>query len=331
MWEGTGKPELINLLELSPEMFQFIDRIVQRMESILGLNGAIRGQAPSDSGAALAMSSTLATQANADFQAKYASFLERVGSRIIATLKQYATAPRMIEIAGPGDTTYLQEFSNKNLTTVVKTVADIGNPISKTPQGKYQLAQLILQTGQATPSMVFEVIQSGRLEPITDTTEDEQIRILVENEMMEQGDYNAIAVLQTDNDVAHSQQHNAVIKRLVDKLGAAAAANDPRYKAAMGHLMQHVANFEDPNLAPIKQMLSLPTAQQQQQEAQQNPGKGGGPNQAQPGQAQPGGPQPKPAGQPGAPKGANAGPPALPGSGQQAPKNATGGGIVSGE
>lgn len=318
--QGTSEkaPELIQLLEIKAEMMQYADRIISAMERMVGLSGAIRGQGPTDSGSALAMASTLAVQNNAKSQANYSMLLESTGTAYINMEKDYAETPRIVQIVGEDGKTYLEQMRGSDMKGILKTVADIGNPITNTPQGKYQTAQMFAQTGQCTPAQLAEVIQSGRLEPVSDNTEDEQIRILEENEALEFGDVNQVLVELTDDDDSHGRQHAAVLKRVIARIGDnTKALQDPRYQAVMNHIKAHVTNSTSQALIPFKQMLGLPSiaANQQAQQGGQHaaPPAGGpapGPTGGQPAK------QPKP---PGEPKGSSQ--PSLPGAGSNAPKN----------
>lgn len=129
-----GKPESLNLTNTPKEIFDFVQMLEQKMETISGINSVARGnpEASLKSGAALALVQSQALQFMSGLQQQYVQLVEDIGTGLINMLKDFAAVPRIRSIVGKSNATYIQkEFSGDDLSQVNRIIVDMGNPLSR--------------------------------------------------------------------------------------------------------------------------------------------------------------------------------------------------------
>jgi hypothetical protein len=93
---------------------------------------------------------------------------------------------------------YLKEFSNKSIDMIDRVTINVGNPLTETPEGKMEMANLYKDFGFITsPQDLGEVLQTGNLKTMTQGPHAEMMRITKENELLSQG--GTVKSLLTDN------------------------------------------------------------------------------------------------------------------------------------
>ncbi len=234
---GAGKPEPMNFTNTPPEVFNFLAKLEQQMETISGISSVTRGnpEASLKSGAALALVQSMSLQFISGLQQQYVHTIEDVGTGLINMLKDFAAVPRIAVIAGETNLNYVEtEFSGDDLSLVNRVVVDVGNAVSKTTAGKMQMASELIQYGIVkTPEDYFTVLSTGQLSGMTDDAQNELNLIRRENENMLRG-IPAIAIA-VDEHHKHIKKHKGLL-------------SDPsvRQDAAMTdmvlrHIEEHVA------------------------------------------------------------------------------------------
>jgi hypothetical protein len=250
-----GGPSALNLVQTPPEIYQFIDRITQRMETISGLNSVVRGnpEASLKSGAALALVASQAVVFNSGLHQSFANMVESVWTAIIDDLKDYANTPRMIAIAGKSNRSMMKEFKGEDISSISRVTVEMGNPISRTIAGKLQLAQDMLQSGLVkTPEEYLTVATTGRLEPLYEANTSQMNLIKLENERMSEGQ-EATAMV-TDDHRLHILEHGIV-------LSSPDAREVPQVvNAVVAHLQAHInyLNSTDPAILAVNGINQQP-------------------------------------------------------------------------
>lgn len=280
---GMGKPEPINLVMTSPEVFNFIRQLEQLMQILIGISDVNRGMVPPNikSGNALALLASQAIEFNSGLQSSYISLLEDVGSAIVYTLKDFAKVPRIATISGKYNQSYLKEFKGDDLQLVNRVQVDIDNPLTKTLAGKINLADSMVERGWIKNPQQYEmVLETGNLDYADEADIKKLYMMRSENEMMMDGEKPTALV--TDNHVQHISEHEAV-------LASPEARKDPAVvESTVGHIQQHIDILSNPQYAQLLTMLGQqPIAPTQPQGPQ------GSPSQP-PQQPSRGGPQPTP-------------------------------------
>lgn len=232
----AGKPEALNLTQTPPEIFNFLKILEQQAETISGINSVTRGnpEASLKSGTALAMVQSTALQFMSGLQGEYVRLIEDVGTGLISILKDFASVPRIAMIAGKSNKSYVEkEFTGDDLAMVNRVIVEVGNPLARTTAGKTQLATDLIQYGIIkTPEQFFTVLNTGKLEVMTDNTQNELLLIRSENEKLAEGkDVFALAV---DQHLTHIKEHKAVLADPDLRMDLELA------KKVMDHINEHI-------------------------------------------------------------------------------------------
>lgn len=286
-----SKPSALQLTATPPEIFNHLNHLIQQMETISGVNSVVRGQpeASLESGAALALVASQSIQFLSDFQQAYTKLLESCGTGLLDILKNYAQSPRIISLAGKNNVQYLDEFKGDDINNVDRVTVEVSNPLSRTTSGKLQMAQDLLKNGLvADAKQYLAVIETGSLEPLTESTSSQLMLIKDENERLAEGEN--LPVTYYDLHYLHIQEHATVVANLQARL------NPKVIEAVNAHIQQHIQLLKtlDPIVAGATNQPVL------------NQGGQGGPGGAPP--QGPGGPPHPPSGPP-------------PGAAQNAPGN----------
>lgn len=211
--EGNAKPEPINFTQTPPEVFNFLQKIEQAMETVSGVNAVSRGnpEASLKSGTALALVQSMSLQFMSGLQQQYVQLIEDVGTGLINMLKDFASVPRIAVIAGRTNKAYVEkEFTGDDLSSVNRVMVSVGNPMSQTTAGRVQMATEMIQYGIIkSPEQYFTVLHTGQLNAITDDTQDELLNIKRENEALLNREY--VPALSIDQHTLHIKNHRALI------------------------------------------------------------------------------------------------------------------------
>jgi hypothetical protein len=197
---GAGEPKALVLLATPKEAYQFLDWLINMHHQLAGLNNTVKGinDETVQSGAALALRATQAVLFNSLLKKAYIQFVEDLGSSTLECLQDNASIPRLGLIAGNMEKAYLKEFTNKDIDMIDRVTINVGNPLTQTPEGKMELANLYKDFGFInSPQDLGEVLQTGNLKVMTQGPHAEMMRIYKENEILSQG--GQVKSLLTDN------------------------------------------------------------------------------------------------------------------------------------
>lgn len=257
-------PHALELLKTPPELGEMITKLEQKQIELSGLNDVARGNTPSAdmSGAALALLDAKAIKLNQLLQWSYTGVLEDLGTWTIEIWQDYAKDPRVATIVGTNNRSKVIEFTGEDLAGIDRVIVQSGNPLSKTVSGKLQIAQMLLQAGVVKmPDEIMQLINTGRLEPMTEGKTNQLLLIKEENEMLSDG--KMCPVIRTDDHVLHINEHASVLADPAVRL-------DPEIaNAALSHIEQHIQQLQDPNNTALLQMLHQPPLPPQQAGAPQ--------------------------------------------------------------
>lgn len=272
--QGGGIPIPLNLTQTPQEIFNFMSKIEQVMETISGVNAVSRGnpEASLKSGNALALIQSQALEFVSGLQQEYIHLIEDVGTGLIDLLKDFASVPRVAAIVGKVNKTEMKEFTGDDLSTVNRVMVDVGNSLSQTTAGRVQIADNLLQMGVIkTPQQYFSVMNSGKLETMTEGTTNQLLLIRSENERLVEGS-DKILALATDAHTLHLNEHQTVL-----------ADPDLRFdaelvKRTLAHIQQHITLLRetDPDLLalmgeqPLGPVNGSPISQETAAQAQPN-------------------------------------------------------------
>lgn len=255
--EGNGdKPESLNLTETPAEIFNFMQQLVSDMETLSGVSSVSRGQPePSlKSGNALALIQNQSLEFVSGLQSQYIQTIEDIGTGLVNLLKDFASVPRVAAIAGKHNKTEMKEFTGDDLNTVNRVIVDVGNALANTTAGRVQIAEQLLQMmpERLTPQQYINIMNTGRLDTMTNTINDGVLLTQRENERLVDGTTDVIA-LATDDHQLHIQEHHNIL-------------NDPDLRQdaelvdrVMNHIEEHLQLLRetDPDLLVLMKQQPL--------------------------------------------------------------------------
>jgi hypothetical protein len=248
---GFNPPVPLNLTSTPAEIFNFVKQLEQVMETISGVNSVARGNPESQlkSGNALALIQSQALQFISSLQQSYIQLIEDVGTNTIELLKTFAKTPRVAAIAGKSNTTYMKEFTSDDLSSITRVIVDAGNALAQTTAGRVEMASQMMQMGIITsPEQYISVINTGKLETMTEGQNKELLLVRAERERLVDGTTPVVAVL-TDAHSLHIREHKAVLADPDLRMDA------DLVQRTLAHIQEHLDILSNPNVANILTLL----------------------------------------------------------------------------
>lgn len=266
--ESEEKPEALNLTQTPAEIFNFLNHLEGVLEKLSNVNSTVRGDPSSNlkSGAALALVASQTLQLLAGITNAYEGLFESVGTLTFQVLQKRAKTPRLVAIVGKHNSSYLESFTSDDISNVVRVVVDKGNPLTKTTAGRVELANSLLETGLIqSPQEYLSVVQTGKLEPLTEAPMATLLNIRAENEALKAG--RPVKALRGDDHKLHIAEHKAIIA------SPEARANPELLRTTLAHIEEHeqVEIMEMQRQQQLQMQMQAPPQQQQQQPPQVKP------------------------------------------------------------
>lgn len=259
--EGNAKPEALNLTSTPPEVFKFLEMIVQAMETISGVNSVTRGnpEASLKSGTALALVQSMSLQFISGLQQNYVKLIEDVGTSLINILKDYAKTPKTVALVGKNNRTLLKQFTGDEIGAINRVIVSVGNPLARTTAGRVQMAEQMLQMGLIkNPKEYFEVINTGSIETLYEGDMNELLLIKKENEFLMEG--KPITANLLDAHAIHIMEHRSVVADPELRMDAELT------QKVNAHIQEHITYLRtaDPDLLMLTGQQPLQNPQQGQ-------------------------------------------------------------------
>lgn len=278
--EGTKEPKVLQLSQPMPEHFQLINKYRQEVQQIMGIDSLTANLDEADSqlsGAAMALKVSTSVQNNSNLQFRWVRFCQAVGTITLRHIQYHMKEPRRVILAGQSRSSLVTstELSGDAVRGVDRAQVTIGPAMTQTDAGRYQLAQDMIKQGWVqTPQQFQTVMDTGRMDALTQDLSNQLLMIASENEALSKGQ--TVPVMLLDDHILHLKLHRAVTASL-------SARQDPKVvAAAQAHEDKHMEILRgmDPGLA---QALGI----------QQPPPPAPPPGQPPPGTGAPGSPEPQ--------------------------------------
>lgn len=238
--------EAVNLTRTAPETFTFLEVLEAEEDLVTALNPAARGDVQAskgDSGAKSALMVAASQQMQSDFAESIQFSDEQWLTHIIKTLQTHATVERIATIAGKYNTYASREFKGQDIEKIVTVLVRKGNPMRDTSEGRVQLLGIYKELGLLqSPEQVWTVLETGRLDPLSEGVMADIMLARKENEVMRDGGddggkFEAI-VSPIDAHGLHIREHKSLLADPRVRLDGALVQ---RVKA---HIDQHVAALQ---------------------------------------------------------------------------------------
>lgn len=230
----TGKIEALQLVNSSPETYSLLTLMQQHMSNLTGINEVVQGNPDANlrSGNAMALVAAQAIKYNYTLQRSYARLIEDVSTATLSFLKEFADAPRYIDVVGKTNRSYLKSFKKEDLQGVSRVHVEITSAISKTQAGRIEIANNLLKQGLIKrPEQYIMVLETGKLEPIIEAEQSELMNIRAENEELRKAAQ--VVAIATDNHVLHMREHKTVLD------SPEARRNPTVTQAVLVHIQEH--------------------------------------------------------------------------------------------
>jgi hypothetical protein len=251
-----GRPEALNLTQTPKEIFDFIGMLEKAQETVSGVNSVARGDAATGikSGTALALIQSQSLQFMSGLQQSYIQLIEDVGTGLINILKDFASTPRIAAISGISNRVKIKEFTGEDLNSINRVIVDVGNALASTTAGKVQMAEQLLQMKIiTTPEQYLQVMNTGNLQPMMESSDNKLTLIKRENEALLEGDIEVMAIA-TDDHAIHIREHAAILNDPIMR-----TTNPEVITRVLNHSQEHIKLLQetDPNLLGILGQTSL--------------------------------------------------------------------------
>jgi hypothetical protein len=242
-------PTAMQLIQTPPEAYKLIEIMVSSMGRLSNISSVNRGQpeASLKSGSALALVASQALQFINILQASYVEMAEGTMSNIIELYQQNVSEPRMLELAGRDKAQYIQSFSGKDLDKIKRVYIDLGNPLSRTPGGRQELADNLLDKGMIkTAQEYLTILTTGTLEPAVNNPVSIEMLIKEENDRIMRGE--PVVAVATDLHFEHILGHSAPLNTYKNRLDPRIAQNTTT------HIQEHLDQLRVVNPALLQMM-----------------------------------------------------------------------------
>lgn len=246
---GDKKPEALQLCATPAELYHHLQELKHDQEMLFGVNAIVRGQVQSDklSGTAMALLETQAKQQASGLHGSYRMAVQGLGDFVINESRKRAQAQRTISIVGRENAFLVQEttYSGESFGHIKRVLADIGNPLSQSVFGRSEQIKELMQLGLINNmEQYYQVMDTGRAEPVTQGLTNELLLIKAENDAISRGE--TPEVMLHDNHLLHGREHRSPVA------SPQARSNPVVLKADTEHMHKHYeAYFGVPAMQPV--------------------------------------------------------------------------------
>ncbi len=190
------KPEMLETPLNTAEILQGIAAIERLFGLFSSISDVQRGQLPvgkeSMSGSAMMLLVNQSLQFMSGLQASYVEWYEELFDLIIVILKERATAPMFLAVAGDAEKATLETFTRNDLQSVRRVTAEMANPLQNQYAGQQQMMDTFLQLGAfgqgpEAGRKALQVYQTGNFKALAANVNKLPELIQKENELLKQG------------------------------------------------------------------------------------------------------------------------------------------------
>lgn len=255
-----GEPKALNLTATPVEIFNYLQTLGQKMETLSGISQVSRNSADVTnlSGAAMALLQATSIQFNSDLQRSYTKLMERLGTGIIQIYQTYADTKRVAAVVGKSNRPLMKSWTKDDIAGIQRVTVDIGNPLTRSTAGKMAIADQLLQAGMLENNdQYLQLLDTGKLDPLIQGKRDELLNIKSENERLSEGI--PVQAVDTDNHAMHIIEHKTVIASPEGR------ENPKILKSTLAHIQEHINALRtvDPLLLQITGQQPAPPANPQ--------------------------------------------------------------------
>lgn len=255
--KGSKPPAPLQLQQSHPEHFNLVKTLRGESTQILGLDRLTAGEeiGATWSGAMAALVTSTTVQNNAQEQAAWGGFVQGIGNVVLAHIQHHMKEPRKIALAGQSrsDLITTTELSGDSVEGIERLQVQLAPALQQTDAGKFEMAQMAIKNGWVrTPQQIQAVLDTGRLDALTQGISKELLLIQSENQELSKGEF--VPAMFGDDHVLHLKEHRQVTssvsarkdKKVIDAMQAHEKAHIDILKSAPPEVLQL---FGQPSLA----------------------------------------------------------------------------------
>lgn len=247
--KGGKPPQPLQLTQDPSTMQNSLNDLKGNMSVVMGIDQAEASDRTS--GSAIAIEDAKVLRKAGQFQKSFYAAVQDTGTISLKMIRAHATMPLKISLVGENKAAMVQqmEVDKDSIGSVDRVFVNIGTALSQSEGGRMQLAQTIAQMkpDDVSAKQLIEIATTGRLEPLTETTEEQYILIRREAELLSKGQ-NTPALIWDDH-LLHGKENSSV-------LADPTLRKDPNVvKAVREHLHMHYSLYFG---VPPEQVLTDP-------------------------------------------------------------------------
>ncbi len=187
--QSKTEPKPIKGIELSaqvPAFEQMVDRLMVRR---MGQSDVSMGEVPKGMpGNLAALLEAKTVQYHSRGQASLTNMRAKRATGTLKLLQRFANTERVAVLGGKSNEWKYKQWSAKDISGVDRFVVEPVSPLTQTYAGKMDAAKDLLDHGIVKDGQQYLTLrETGRLEPLTDDVEANNMRIRKEKEMLQEG------------------------------------------------------------------------------------------------------------------------------------------------
>jgi hypothetical protein len=250
---GGGRPEALNLLNTSPEMFKTLDICDANMQTLSRLQPIMTGSTTGVTSGSMAATLIANALESVDSIGEISNIaIEKVMMHCINNVKMFGKLPMTVTINGTNGQLKSKKYTGEDLNSVAGMKLLVSNPMQHTVSGRVELANSILSINKEDRGAYISILNGGPLEDLTKEELSEHDLINLENEALMTG--KPVIAMATDNHSQHILSHRSILNDPEKRM------NSEVVQAATDHILEHLALSEttDPRLLALIQTGQLP-------------------------------------------------------------------------
>ena len=207
----------LQLQQSHPEHFKLDGTLANEQQQLMGIDQLTAGNAEAmpSSGALAALITSTSVQNNSQEQADWVSFVQRIGNIVLRHIQKHMKVPKRIALAGNARSSLVTttEISGTQVEGIERVFPTIGSPLQQTDAGRYTIATEALKNKWVqTPEQFQTVLDTGRLDALTEDLSSKLLLIKAENEAISRGE--SPPVMLEDDHRLHIKLHASVVSSL---------------------------------------------------------------------------------------------------------------------
>jgi hypothetical protein len=215
--KGSQPPTVLDLKSAHPDHFKLIGNLRNEQQQILGLDSITAGQdiGANLSGAAMALMTSTSVQNNSQWQSTWTKFVQAIGNITLRHIQKHMTVPKRIALAGDKRASLVTttDLIGTAVEGIDRVLVSIGGALQQTDAGRYEIATTALKEKWVqTPEQFQEVLDTGRLDALTENLSNQLLLIRSENERIGRGKNPVVSA--RDDHRLHLKLHGSVMSSL---------------------------------------------------------------------------------------------------------------------